>query len=317
MPIPKPDWLKAKAERKWQELLAADLKTRKENQKNREWKTELTLNQLQLIDEAESVEDLTQTIRIIELSIPNDEIPPKNDQGIIPFFAPREVKEFTTTEQPLDYVPDPGKNEEFGGYKYKAETKPANYKLQPDEQLVSINSDNTLKVNIPVKQIINIVTYEDALEIKDLSSYTQYLLKQQLLKHEFDPEPHRIHTSIIETYEQFKLNVIKTVSTDYIVKKTAKSGAGYSFLTKIKLTNLCSFVEKYLKQEPLHQQKRHLIEILEKLKIDLISHKTDFWDRIKEYVEKPMPGVAPAPQLIPEIQEWLQRVRDFITTRYA
>lgn len=316
MPIPKPDWLQANAERKWKKLIASDLKFRKENQKKREWNPNLSPIQIKTIDEAEDAYELSLVIRTIELNFNN--IPPKDDRSIIPFQAPREVKEITTTEQPLNYVPDPSKNEEFSGYKYKTETKPAGYTLQPNEQLVSINEDKTLKVNVPEKQIINTITYEDALEVKDLSSYTQYLFKQQLLKHEFDPEPYVLpNNNIIETYQQFQWNVAKTNSADYVVKKTAKSAAGYSFLTKIKLTNLCSFVEKYLKQEPLSNQKRHLIEIFEKLKIDLISHKTDFWDRIKEYVEKPMPGVAPAPNLIPEVQTWLQEVRDFITARYA
>ncbi|CAG8848276.1 3274_t:CDS:2, partial [Gigaspora margarita] len=51
---------------------------------------------VQLIDEAE---DLTNAIMIIELNIPLGEIPPKNDKGIIPFFAPREVKEYSWSKE--------------------------------------------------------------------------------------------------------------------------------------------------------------------------------------------------------------------------
>ncbi|CAG8853838.1 34819_t:CDS:1, partial [Gigaspora margarita] len=40
-------------------------------------------------------EDLTNAITIIELNIPPGKILPKNDKGIIPFFALREVKEYS------------------------------------------------------------------------------------------------------------------------------------------------------------------------------------------------------------------------------
>ncbi|CAG8852845.1 25244_t:CDS:2, partial [Gigaspora margarita] len=47
---------------------------------------------VQLIDKAE---DLTNAITIIKLNISPGEIPPKNNKGIIPFFAFREVKEYS------------------------------------------------------------------------------------------------------------------------------------------------------------------------------------------------------------------------------
>ncbi|CAH1757458.1 10406_t:CDS:2 [Entrophospora sp. SA101] len=172
----------------------------------------LTIRLEELIDKAENVAELALVIRTIELGFSNT--PPKDDRGIIPFLALREVKEITQTEQPLNYTPDESKGEEFAGYKYKTETKPAGYVLQKNEQLASINEDKTLKVNVPEKQIINVITYEDALEVKDLSSYTQYLFKQQLLKHEFDPEPYVLpNNNVIETYQQFQhapyLNYVK------------------------------------------------------------------------------------------------------------
>ena len=69
MITPRPDWLQAKAEKKWKELIDKDLNFRKENQKKREWKSNLTPAQIELIDKAESVEELDLAIRMIELKL--------------------------------------------------------------------------------------------------------------------------------------------------------------------------------------------------------------------------------------------------------
>ncbi|CAG8599433.1 6043_t:CDS:2, partial [Racocetra persica] len=277
------------------------------------------------IDKAFDIDDLNKAVKAIETGTmtaagPIPPIPPDIKIGIIPFQSNPQVKEVKTKEESLNYVPkydlDPTNNtrEVFSHFIYKEEVKPASYTLQENEQLVKINPDNSLTVNIPQKQIIDIVTFEPTLEIKDESSYTVYLLRQQSSKSEFNLDLTTLGTATIETYEQFKLNVLRTISKDYL--KITKNKHDPSFV-KIELTNLCSFVEKYLQNEPLGRDKRHLIELLKNIKVELVSHKSFFWDRIQKYVETPESNIPPAPYLTPEISYWLQRVRDFISFRYA
>lgn len=234
--------------------------------------------------------------------------------GKIPFWAFREEKESKQEEKDLTYQPDASKDEFLVGYKYREETKPANYVLQPNERNKTLNADGTQTVEIPEKKIIETVTYQPntGYEVKDFASYQKYLEDLKILaEEEFDSRPYYIYTSIIDSYESFKLNVIKTGRYDYLVL------FGRIPDQKARLTNLCSYVEQYLKQEPLSREKRHLIEVLGKIKTDLATHKPNFWKKIKELVESPISGVPSAPNLVPEIKVWLDEIQDQITFRYA
>jgi len=85
------------------------------------------------------------------------------------------------------------------------------------------------------------------------------------------------------------------------------------YLTKNgRLTFLASFVKPFFEKEGMGQIKKHLVELFQQIKDDLLMKQPAFWESIKKYVEEQPSFIPPAPDLPQDIRTWLDRVRGYI-----
>ena len=140
--------------------------------------------------------------------------------------------------------------------------------------------------------------------VNDLDSYKRYLKDlNNLLDSDYELPPYRFPNGrIIQTYEQFKLVAVNTISTDFLRGK--------------KLTYLATFVEEFFQREPSGQIGRHLRELFSQMEFDLKLYHPNFWKRIEKYLKKIELPPTP-PELPQDIKIWLDRVSDFIDFSYA
>jgi hypothetical protein len=103
----------------------------------------------------------------------------------------------------------------------------------------------------------------------------------------------------IWTYSQWKQIALWSYPTDYLTKKG-------------KLTFLASFIEKFFKEEPLGEIRKHLVDMFATMEVEFEHHQPAFWDKIKQYVKKTSPIVPPSPDLPQDARIWLDRVRGYI-----
>lgn len=139
------------------------------------------------------------------------------------------------------------------------------------------------------------------LEIKDPITYLIYIIRLEEIKDsDYEPSPYWLNESIaISTYEQFKIHILRLNPWDF-----------FNFQSK-KLTYLSHFVEEYLDRELNSSGKKHLIDLLKQLEVDLRVYHERFWERIKEKLT-----VFPSTNVSEMIEEKLDKVHDFIDRNF-
>jgi hypothetical protein len=83
------------------------------------------------------------------------------------------------------------------------------------------------------------------------------------------------------------------------------------------LTHLASFVEKFLKEESLGSNKKHIIGLFKRMEYDFIKYQPIFWQKIRKFIKIPAPPTIPVALTHPDIQEMVNDLSGFITYLYS